>query len=125
MSSFIHQEIVLDAPVERVYAALTDADQFSAFTGGAPAEISAEDGGAFSCFGGKIAGRNIELVANQRVVQAWRAGNWDAGAYTLVRFELRPDGAGTKIVFDQSGVPDANKAELEGGWHAMYWEPLK
>lgn len=125
MSTAIHQEIVINAPVERVYAALTTADQFSALTGGAPAEIAAEDGGAFSCFGGKVAGRNIELVPNQRLVQAWRVGDWDAGVFTLVRFELSPEGAGTKVVFDQAGVPDAKKSELEGGWHAMYWEPLR
>ncbi len=125
MSSAIHQEIVIDAPVERVYAALTNAEQFSAFTGGAPAEIAAEDGSAFSCFGGKVAGRNIELVPNRRLVQAWRVGDWDAGAYTLVRFELSPEGAGTKVTFDQAGVPEAQKSHLEGGWHAMYWDPLK
>ena len=75
MSDPIHQEIVLSASPERVYQALTDAKQFSAVCGGAPTEISSEAGGAFSCFEGRIEGRNIELVANQRLVQAWRAGN--------------------------------------------------
>ena len=57
MSDRIHQEVVLKGSPERVYKALTDASQFSELTGGAPAEISADAGGAFSCFGGMIVGR--------------------------------------------------------------------
>jgi uncharacterized protein YndB with AHSA1/START domain len=65
MSKPIHQEIVFNASPKRVYEALTNARQFSKFTGGAPAEISHEPGGAFSCFGRMIVGRNIELTPNQ------------------------------------------------------------
>jgi uncharacterized protein YndB with AHSA1/START domain len=125
MSEPILQEIVIKASPERVYAALTDSKQFSAFTGGAPAEINGAAGGAFSCFGGKIVGRNIELVANQRVVQAWRAGNWPDGLYSIVRFELARQGADTKLVFDHVGFPPDQRPHLEGGWNMMYWEPLK
>ena len=125
MSEPIHQEIVLHASPERVYQALTDSEQFSAVSGGAPTEISAEAGGPFSCFEGRIEGRNIELVANRRLVQAWRAGNWDEGQYSIVRIELEADGADTRLVFDHDGFPAAQREHLEGGWQAMYWEPLK
>jgi activator of HSP90 ATPase len=37
----------------------------------APTQISREVGGAFSLFGGIIVGRHIELVPNERIVQAW------------------------------------------------------
>jgi len=37
---------VFKASPKRLYDALTDAKQFSEFTGGAPAEISREAGGA-------------------------------------------------------------------------------
>lgn len=121
----IHQEIVLKASPARVYEALTDARQFSAFTGGAPAEISAKAGGAFSCFGGRIVGQNVELVPDRRLVQAWRAGNWDEGVYSIARFELEPQGSGTRLVFDHAGFPEQQRAHLEGGWRAMYWEPLQ
>src|SRR5207244_5602806 len=49
MSHLIHQEIVIAASPQRVYSALTDSRQFSALSG-APAEISNEAGGVFSCF---------------------------------------------------------------------------
>lgn len=125
MGASIHQELVIKAAPERVYAALTQSKQFSAFTGGAPAEISGDAGGAFSCFGGMITGRNIELVAGKRVIQAWRAGTWPEGLYSICRFELTKQGDDTKLVFDHTGFPEDQRSHLEGGWQAMYWEPLK
>ena len=47
-------------------------------------------GGAFTTFGKLIEGRNIELVPNQRIVQAWRPASWEPGLYSIVRFELKP-----------------------------------
>jgi uncharacterized protein YndB with AHSA1/START domain len=124
MSANIHQDLVIKASPQRVYQALTDGRRFSEFTGGAPAQISADAGGAFSCFGGKIVGRNIELVPDRRIVQAWRAANWDEGLYSVVRFELVAQGSDTRVVLDQAGFPADQGAHLEVGWHKMYWEPL-
>jgi activator of HSP90 ATPase len=124
MTGSIHQEVLFDASAVRTYQALTDAARFAAFTG-APAEISGEPGGAFSCFGGMISGRNIELIPGQRVVQAWRAGNWPPGTYSIVRFELKPQGEATRLVFDQAGHPAEQQAHLEDGWQKMCWEPLR
>jgi activator of HSP90 ATPase len=121
----IHQEIAIKASPKRVYDALTNAKQFSEMTGGAPAAINAAPGGAFSCFGGMIVGHNLELVPNQRLVQAWRAGNWEAGVFSIARFELQADGANTKLIFDHSSIPADQSENLEGGWHKMYWEPLQ
>lgn len=125
MSTPIHQEVVFKASPKRIYEALIDARQFSAFTGGAPAEISREVGGSFSCFGGMIVGRHVELVPNQRIVQAWRAKNWDAGVYSIVKFELRGQGSETRLIFDHSGFPEDEREHLEGGWTANYWELLR
>jgi uncharacterized protein YndB with AHSA1/START domain len=72
-----------------------------------------------------ISGRNVELVPGERVVQAWRAGNWEPGAYSAARFTLQPQGEGTLLSFDHSGFPENQGEHLEAGWHANYWEPLK
>jgi|ERR1700730_10089321 activator of HSP90 ATPase len=125
MSSSIHHEVVFKAVPKRVYEALMDAAQFSKLSGGAPAEISHEAGGAFSCFGGHVVGRNLELMPNQRIVQAWRAVNWDDGVFSIVRFELKGQGSETRVVFDQTGFPEEQREHLEGGWQANYWEPLR
>ena len=90
-----------------------------------PPEISREAGGAFSLFGGYVTGRHIELVPNERIVQAWRAGSWDPGIYSIARFELVEQGSGTKIVFDHTGFPKGDGEHLAAGWKMNYWEPLE
>ncbi len=121
--STIHQEVVFKAAPQRVYDALTDSRQFSQLTA-AQAEIGAEEGAAFSCFDGMITGRHIEMVSGQHLVQAWRAGNWEPGIYSIVRFELRAEGAGTRLVFDQAGFPAGTREHLEDGWQKMYWDQM-
>jgi activator of HSP90 ATPase len=125
MSTTIHQEVTFKANPTRVYEALTNAEQFSKVVGGAPTEISPEEGGSFSCFGGMIVGRNIELVPNQRIAQAWRAANWEQGVYSNVKFELKEQGSGTLLVFDQTGIPQGQSEHLESGWNDNYWKPLE
>jgi activator of HSP90 ATPase len=132
----IHQEAVIKASRKRVYEALTDAKQFdkviqlsgamqSMHLGDKPAEISREVGGAFTLFGGYITGRHVELVPNERIVQAWRTGGWAPGIYSIAKFELVEQGSGTKIVFDHTGFPKGEAEVLASGWKAHYWEPLE
>jgi activator of HSP90 ATPase len=131
----IHQETFFKANRKRVYDALTTAPQFdkviqlsgvmkSMPAAVKPTEISREAGGAFALFGGYVTGRHIELVPNERIVQAWRAGSWDPGVYSIAKFELVEQGAGTKIVFDHTGFPKGDAEHLAAGWKAHYWEPL-
>jgi len=125
MSQSIHQEVVVAASPERLYSALTNASEFSKMSGGAPAEIDAQPGGAFSCFGGFILGRNIECAAGERLVQAWRVKSWEPGVYSIVRFDLRPEGKGTRVVLSHTGFPEGQGEHLDKGWHSNYWEPLR
>jgi activator of HSP90 ATPase len=132
----IHQEPVFKANRKRVYEALTDSRQFdkviqlsgvmqAMHLGDKPAEISREMGGAFTLFGGYITGRHVELVPNERIVQAWRTGSWAPGVYSIAKFELVEQGSGTKIVFDHTGFPKGQAEVLASGWKAHYWEPIE
>jgi activator of HSP90 ATPase len=125
MTATIHQEITFKASPARVYDALVSSEQFSKATGGAPTDISPEAGGAFSCFGGMIVGRHIELVPNERIVQAWRAANWESGVYSIVRFELTQQGSDTLLRFDHIGFPEGQGEHLASGWHVNYWGPIE
>jgi activator of HSP90 ATPase len=120
----LHDEIVVKTSPQRIYELLLDSRQFTALTG-APAEIDPRAGGAFSTFGKLIEGRNIELVPNQRIVQAWRPAAWDPGVYSVVRFELKPHNSETLIVLDHTGFPEGDFKHLEWGWQWHYWKPLK
>jgi activator of HSP90 ATPase len=129
MSDAIHQEIEFKTSPQRVYEALLDSKQFTTFTG-APAQIEREAGGSFSCFGGIITGRNVELIPNKRIVQAWRVKVWPEGVYSIVSFVLQSQGSGTRLTMTHDGFPNGMRAHLsgelpEGGWHRQYWEPLQ
>lgn len=132
----IHMEPVFKTSPARVYDALTVAAQFDKVSklsaamksGMAPAtkptKIDPVAGGAFSLFGGYVTGRNIELVPNKRIVQAWRSGSWDPGVYSVAKFELVAQGSSTKLIFDQAGFPQSDAGHLVPGWHDNYWSPL-
>ena len=132
----IHQEVAFKAGRRRIYDALTDAKQFdqvihlgAATQSGMalptqPTAISRQEGGAFTVFGGHIVGRQIELVLNERIVQAWRVATWDPGIYSIARFELTDQGGGTKLVFDHTGFPAGQGQHLAEGWKGNYWQPL-
>ena len=135
-AAVIHQEPEFAAAPARVYAALLDPRQFDRiveFSGviqamhlkSAGSRINPHAGGAFALFGGFITGRQLDLLPNQRIVQAWRPAAWEPGLYSIVRFELKPHNSDTTIVLDHTGFPEGDFTHLEWGWNAHYWEPLR
>lgn len=126
----IHQEESFNGSAQRVYEILLDSKQFTAFSAGRAAEIQSEVGGVFSVFAGHIVGRNLELVPNQRIVQAWRVVTWPEGIYSIARFELvaqtsAGQNSATRIIFDHTGFPSELAEHLESGWRENYWNPLR
>jgi uncharacterized protein YndB with AHSA1/START domain len=124
----IHHETVVDAPPQQVFELLTSGNLFSAATG-QPADITSREGDAFSLFGGRVEGRQIELVPGERVVQAWRFGTahpsaWEPGVYSTVRFNLEPAGEGTRLVIDHAGIPPEWIEHISLGYPAFYQDPI-
>jgi activator of HSP90 ATPase len=120
----LHQEIDLNASPERIFHVLLDSKEFAAFTG-MPATIDPSAGGTFNTFGGLIEGRNIEIIPNSRIVQAWRPSYWTPAVYTVVHFELKASASGTTLVLDHTGFPEGEFDHLDPGWYMRYWDPLK
>jgi uncharacterized protein YndB with AHSA1/START domain len=124
----IHQEAVIHASPAQVYECLTNGEMFAAATE-MPAQVADREGELFSLFGGRVEGRQIELVPAERVVQAWRFGGahpdaWAPGVYSVVRFTLRPEGDATRFVIDHTGIPPASEARIESGYPTFYGDPL-
>jgi activator of HSP90 ATPase len=121
----LHQEIEYKSALQRIYEALLSSKDFTAFSGAA-AEIDPKVGGAFSMFGGLVVGRNVEVVPNQRIVQAWRlAQEFPEGTYSLVKIELKTKDGGTRLILDHTGFPEGHYDHLYEGWYSHYWEPLR
>jgi activator of HSP90 ATPase len=119
----IHHDVTFAASPARVYRALMNSAEHAEYTG-LPAHIGDAEGETFSLFGGRVIGRHLELVPDQRIVQAWRATHWPDGLYTIVRITLHPEGDQTRLVLDHDAVPDTVAAHVDRHWKTRYWEAL-
>jgi uncharacterized protein YndB with AHSA1/START domain len=113
----------IGAPPADVWRALTDPALIDLW-GGGPAEMSAEPGSEFSLWGGDIHGTVIAADPPVRLVEEWWGGSDWPAASTAV-FELRPQGDGTLLVLEHTGVPDDEAPDFDAGWDDYYLGPLK
>ena len=110
----------------QLYEAFMNSAKHTAATG-MPAKISPSVGGKWSAFGGMIYGRNLLLLPNRRIVQAWRSSAWkksDPDSVLVVSFE-KAAGGGARVELDHVGVPAYDHAGVTKGWPKFYWEPWK
>jgi len=121
----IKQTIEFSASPHEVYEALMDSKKHSAFTGG-KANISRKVGGKFTVYDNYAEGKNLELVADKKIVQSWRASDWPEGLESKATFLLSAKrGGGTKLTFTQKGVPADQYSDILEGWNEFYWKPMK
>ncbi|MEP7357070.1 MAG: SRPBCC family protein [Anaerolineales bacterium] len=124
MARLIRQSATFQAEPHAVYEALMDSRQHAKITG-SPARMSRAVGGAISAFGGYITGRNLELMPDRKIVQAWHASEWPAGHTSRVTYRLTPVKGGTRLDFTHSGVPEQFFDDIKQGWIDNYWQPLR
>ena len=120
----LRQVVTFRAKPKAVYHALMDSRSHSEFTG-AKARIGSRPGAAFSAYDGSLSGIIVDLVPDRRIVLAWRADSWAEGDYSIARFTLTPAGKGTRVVFEQFGIPSFDYAGVRDGWRDFYWEPMR
>ncbi len=123
MPRTIRQTVTIDAAPKEIYQALMDSRKHSAFTG-EKASISRRVGGKFTAYGDYIEGKNLELVPNKKIVQAWRGSDWPEGHYSRTTIALKAVKGATRLMFTQSGVPDEQYKSISQGWKDFYWKPL-
>jgi uncharacterized protein YndB with AHSA1/START domain len=120
----IEREIIIDAPVARVWDALTVPEQISGWFGDR-AEIDLRPGGAANFFWNDFGSFliTVERVEPQRVfAYRWaREANQPptAGNSTLVEFTLTPEGDGTRLRVVETGFTSLDMPEEE---QARNWE---
>jgi uncharacterized protein YndB with AHSA1/START domain len=130
----IEREIVINAPVERVWELITDAEHLGRWFGDAGAEIDLRPGGAMVLRWTEYGATHARVVAvepHTRFAYRWApfkdpgGQEPDAGNSTLVEFTLQPDGDATRLRVVESGfsglaTSEAQRVEnLEGnteGW---------
>ena len=109
-----------------VYEMIMDAKKHGAITQ-SKAIMSKKPKGKFDIFGGYCTGHNIELHNGEKIIQAWRfeEAGWPEDHFSTCTFHFEKTKDGTKLVFQQEGVPPDNVENLKKGWHEYYWSPMK
>lgn len=120
----IRQTVSFAASPRAVYEALMDSRQHSAITE-SKAVIGRRPGSAFSVWDGDVRGLTVCLQPNEKIVQAWRSSDWPAGHYSIASFTMVPAPGGTKLVFEQFGVPASAYKGIAVGWKDYYWRGMK
>jgi activator of HSP90 ATPase len=126
MPRTIRQIITFKATPHQVYEALMDSRQHARFTGAA-ASISRRAGGEFTAYDGALHGRNLELVADTKIVQDWHCqeDDWPPDQYSRLTITLREVPKGTQLRMTHRGVPEAHVDGIKSGWHTEYWDKMK
>jgi len=126
MTPVIEQSVSFNATPAKLYELFMDSAKHSAATG-MPAKVSRKVGGKWSAFGGMILGKNLLLIPNRRIVQAWRSSEWkkaDPDSLLVVGFE-KAVGSDTTVHLVHVGVPSYDHQGVTQGWVKFYWDPWK
>ena len=74
---------------------------------------------------GRSPGETSNWFQTRGSCQAWRASDWPEAFIPSLNSRLQTRGAGTHLVFDQTGFPDGLHDGLAEGWQPNYWSLLK
>ena len=117
---------VIPASPQEIYDAWLSSDGHEKITGGKPAQMSAQEGAAFTVWNGYIRGRNLKLEPSRRIVQSWRTTKFSAAdPDSQIEVLLEPAAGGTRITMRHSNVPDGHTSYRDGGWQRSYFDPMK
>lgn len=118
----IQQTYTINAPLEKVWQALTDAEVAEQW-GAGPAKIDAREGGEYSFWDGDIHGVFTKLVPNSRIEQDWYGHDNPTWKYTVV-FEFEGDDKTTNVHMTYAGdILDEQKDIAD--WKDYYFDPIK
>ena len=107
-----------DFSPEEVWSALTEPERLTRWLANV-AELDLRAGGRFVLVwhedGQQTDGTVLELEPGRVLELGW---SYPEEPDSAVRFELRPDGAGTVLVLDHRGLPPGSIAGYGAGWHS-------
>jgi uncharacterized protein YndB with AHSA1/START domain len=123
----IEKEIVIKAPVGKVWAALTDPEAIGAWMDDDSIKVVLKVGGKYALFGGVTTGKFTAVEKPSALEYTWRQGEWEKSEPdTLVRWELKPEGKKTRLRLVHSGFDDRKgRDDHDEGWDVYFLDPMK
>jgi uncharacterized protein YndB with AHSA1/START domain len=128
--------VVVDAPIERVFAALTTPEELLRWWGSSDTYRSTEwtadlrVGGRWRAAGRSVDGQPyvvegefLEIEPPRKLVQSWKP-SWDAGHETKLTYRLDPIAQGTRVTVRHEGFAgrgDSCQAHTAGWERVLQW----
>jgi uncharacterized protein YndB with AHSA1/START domain len=114
-------ERLIKKPVEKVWAAITIAERIADWF--SPVDIELRVGGVyrirFADIDYTVEGQITELEPLRRLTHTWPDSEDPAYADAYVRYELWPDGDGTRLRLTQTAIPRKYLGAI-AGWHVFF-----
>lgn len=118
----IQQTYVINAPLQKVWQALTDAEMAEQW-GAAPAKVDSREGGEFSYWGGAIHGIYTKLVPQELIEQDWYGHDHPERKFkALFTFEANDNVTTVHLTF--SGDIEDEQKDIKD-WQEYYFTPIK
>jgi activator of HSP90 ATPase len=121
----VQQTVTFNGSPEYLFEIYMDSKKHTAATN-AKAVVSRKVGAKWSAFGGMIGGRNLVVVPNRLIVQAWRAAHWkksDPDSVLVMKFSKIKNGCRIELL--HANIPDHDFKGVRNGWPSYYWKPWR
>lgn len=118
----IEQTYTINAPLDKVWWALTTAEGAEQW-GAGPAKFDASEGGKFSYWEGDIHGINTKIIPQKLLEQDWYGHDRPEEKYRTV-FEFSEDEGKTVVHFIYSGHIYDEQRDIND-WREYYFDPIK
>lgn len=120
--STIQQTYIINAPVQKIWEALTSAEIAEQW-GASPARVDGHEGGEFSYWDGDIHGVFTKLVPNELIEQDWYGHDNPTWKYRAVFTFEEKDGQTTVNLNFSGDIQDEAKDIAD--WQDYYFNPIK
>ena len=124
----IEKHIHIEAPVEAVWAALTEPADIMAWMGeDSEVAVDLKVGGHYQFFYGATTGTFAEIEAPRRLAYTWRQMEWQSHwPDSVVGWTLTPNGRGTEVHLTHENLPNASEQDgHDQGWDLYWLNPMK
>lgn len=123
----IIKDRVIRAPIDRVWAALTDPRTIGEWMLDSLVEVDLQIGGKYAFFGGETTGTFTAIAAPNTLEYTWCQSNWsDEWSDSMVRWELTPDGNDTQVHLAHDHFPNqAERDSHDEGWDSYWLMPMQ
>ena len=124
----IEKNTHLAAPIDKVWAALTDPKAIKRWMGAdSKVEVDLKVGGRYRMFGGDTSGTFTKIAAPNALEYTWRQAEWHKDwADSIVRWELRADDKETHVHLTHDQLPNAHERDgHDQGWDLYFLGPMK